>query len=511
MIKTRFYIFQQVRLNKHFVAQPSAMASAIVAMIAANRLLTPSFVSRKDSGGNPSPELSDVLSWPKERVKKWIQEECRLSSEVAAKAFEEGVDGVTLVELDTAAWEELGVKSAVARARLLGKVRARVISGPDTSTRAGAAEETRWTEVRDDIGRGFGGASRAASSFNPGSASGVGLPRSVVLREGPTLEARSAEAWHAKFAKWCMDKKNWAIGAEHRLYWTKCVSAANGADGHALKEHFLRFLGMYNVMGLLNLTITAPFLLDSEQPTESIDIAIFWIMGFSFLCSSLGIILSTIMYNTASVVHEKNFPLFGKTTAAALCAGRVNDLMFLGFFLFVWAMVIFFCKMGLPGIAYTTGQEHDPPLSKTIWFLLLLPVFMYMSEKKMQISVVLATHMAVFAGLMHSTPIAPEKAGDPAAWQLRATQEEADAFVHDVMYKSMCPDDFADAVVKRYTQAAAGEWEEAEAEAAERIAQISASVGDGGETTALLALAMNRSGEKSRHLSSRVGPLQTVH
>ena len=53
------------------------MASAIVAMIAANRLLTPSFVSRKDSGGNPSPELSDVLSWPKERVKKWIQEECR--------------------------------------------------------------------------------------------------------------------------------------------------------------------------------------------------------------------------------------------------------------------------------------------------------------------------------------------------------------------------------------------------------------------------------------------------
>ena len=86
------------------------MASAIVAMIAANRLLTPSFVSRKDSGGNPSPELSDVLSWPKERVKKWIQEAYRLmSSEVAAKAFEEGVDGVTLVELDTAAWEELGL------------------------------------------------------------------------------------------------------------------------------------------------------------------------------------------------------------------------------------------------------------------------------------------------------------------------------------------------------------------------------------------------------------------
>ena len=48
--------FQQLRLNKQFVAHPSAMASAIVAMIAANRLLTTSFVSRKDSGGNPSPD-----------------------------------------------------------------------------------------------------------------------------------------------------------------------------------------------------------------------------------------------------------------------------------------------------------------------------------------------------------------------------------------------------------------------------------------------------------------------
>ena len=44
------------------------------------------------------------------------------------------------------------------------------------------------------------------------------------------------------------------------------------------------------------------------------------------------------------------------------------------------------------------------------------------------------------------------------------------------MYKSMYPDDFAESVVKRYTQAAAGEAEDAEAEAAERIARISASV-----------------------------------
>ena len=56
------------------------------------------------------------------------------------------------------------------------------------------------------------------------------------------------EEWLAKFEAWGSRKKNWAGGAEHRLYWTRCVSAANGANGHALKEHFLRFLGMYNVV-----------------------------------------------------------------------------------------------------------------------------------------------------------------------------------------------------------------------------------------------------------------------
>ena len=54
--------------------------------------------------------------------------------------------------------------------------------------------------------------------------------------------------------------------------------------------------------------------------------------------------------------------------------------------------------------------------------------------------------------------------------------------------------------------------EDAEAEAAERIARISASVGDGGETTALLAsLALSNSGGARRHSSfKRVGPLQTA-
>ena len=489
------------------------MASAIVAMIAANRLLTPSLISRGDGGGNPSPEVSDVLSWPKERVKEWLQEECGMSSSVAAKAFEAGVDGATLVELDAAAWNELGLESAVARARVIGKVRTRVMTGPDTSTHAGAAEEARWAGVRDGTeGGGLGGGSPSmARSYTPGSFSG--RPRSVVLRDGPTLEARSVEEWLAKFETWVTRKKNWMGGAEHRLYWTRCVSAANGANGHALKEHFLRFLGMYNVAGLLTLTITGPFLLNAEQPTESIDIAICWLMSLSFILSAGGILLSTILYNTASVIHEKNFPLFGKTTSGVLGTNQVNDYCIFGFNFLCLAMVIHFCKMALPGIAYTTRLDEDPPLSKTIWFLLpvLISFYMFMFGK-MGRSIFVCTHMAVFGGLMHSTPIAPEKVGDPAAWQLRSTREEADAFVHDVMYKSMYPDDFAESVVKRYTQAAAGEAEDAEAEAAERIARISASVGDGGETTALLAsLALSNSGGARRHSSfKRIGPLQTA-
>ena len=54
---------------------------------------------RGDGGGNPSPEVSDVLSWPKERVKEWLQEECGMSS-VAAKAFEAKARIDTPVEVD---------------------------------------------------------------------------------------------------------------------------------------------------------------------------------------------------------------------------------------------------------------------------------------------------------------------------------------------------------------------------------------------------------------------------
>ena len=227
---------------------------------------------------------------------------------------------------------------------------------------------------------------------------------------------------------------------------------------------------MYNVAGLLTLTISGPFLLNAEQPTESIDIAIFWLMS---LCVYT-VIWRDIALNHP-VQHRISHPreeLSAVWQDDSRCSRYQSSqrLLYLWIQLSLFAMVFHFCKMALPGIAYTTRLDEDPPLSETIWFILPVLMSFYMFGKLGR-SIFVCTHMAVFGGLMHSTPIAPEKVGDPAAWQLRSTREEADAFVHDVMYKSMYPDDFAESVVKRYTQAAAGEAEDAEAEAAERIAR----------------------------------------
>ena len=214
--------------------------------------------------------------------------------------------------------------------------------------------------------------------------------------------------------------------------------------------------------------------------------------------------LSTILYNTASVIHEKNFPLFGKTTSGVLGTNQVNDYCIFGFIFLTFAMVFHFCKMALPGIAYTTRLDEDPPLSA---IHLARPYVLLHVREVWKEHLCLYAHGCVW-GSCTALP-SPRRRSVIPPRQLRSTREEADAFVHDVMYKS---DDFAESVVKRYTQAAAGEAEDAEAEAAERIARISASVGDGGETTALLAsLALSNSGGARRHSSfKRIGPLQTA-
>ena len=57
-------------------------------------------------------------AWGAADVTTWLKEQEGLA-DVAQRASELGVDGPTLLELDSAAWQELGVQSAVQRARLI--------------------------------------------------------------------------------------------------------------------------------------------------------------------------------------------------------------------------------------------------------------------------------------------------------------------------------------------------------------------------------------------------------
>ena len=88
-------------------------------------------------------------------------------------------------------------------------------------------------------------------------------------------------AWVAMFVPWLMSRKNFAGGAEHRWYWHQSVSAANLNNGAALKDHYLRFLGMYNVIGILTFSISIDAVFSSSQPVSVLDVALVMLLGLS--------------------------------------------------------------------------------------------------------------------------------------------------------------------------------------------------------------------------------------
>ena len=360
-----------------------------------------------------------------------------------------------MVELDAAAWDELGLESAVARARVIGKVRTRVMTGPDTSTHAGAAEEARWAGVRDGpkVEVSAAGPLRMARSYTPGSFSG--RPRSVVLRGWPDARGskRGGVACQVRYLghaeeelggrrraqvildQVCLSRERGQRprpqrtlpevpryvqrrGAADPHYHWAIPTQRRAADGEHRHSHLLVDVALVYTVSWRDIALNHPVQHRISHPREELSAVWQDDIRCSRYQSSQRLLYLWIQLSLVS------------DTDPFLQDGAARD-------------------------AYTTRLDEDPPLSKTIWLLLPVLMFFYMFTKIGR-SIVVCTHMAVFGGLMHSTPIAPEKVGDPAAWQLRSTREEADAFVHDVMYKSMYPDDFAESVVKRYTQAAAG-------------------------------------------------------
>lgn len=195
--------------------------------------------------------------WSAAEVSTWLSEQDGLSADVAAKATELRVDGATLLEFDAAAWQELGVTSAIRRASLLA------------STTKLSAPPTAATEKKP-----------GSSEYNRGT-------YDEVLKHGDHFSADVGGA------------------AEHFSQWHNAVAQANASGANA-KNHFLGFLGMYNVLSLLVFTIAFSCMFAVNEITEWIDAFLFLLYGWGAWYSFSGINATSIAYNTSSACSDAN-------------------------------------------------------------------------------------------------------------------------------------------------------------------------------------------------------------
>jgi hypothetical protein len=151
-------------------------------------------------------------AWKAARVAEWLAEQ-GLGSQVSSRALENDVDGATLLELDSDGWRELGVDSAVRRAKLISLVR-----------RACAPEDTE---------------------AEPGANKYDHVPYSTLTKHG----------------------EHFFGAVEHLPEWHSAVGHANVSGANA-KNHVLGFLGMYNVLALLVFTIAFTCLFTIGDITE---------------------------------------------------------------------------------------------------------------------------------------------------------------------------------------------------------------------------------------------------
>ena len=209
---------------------------------------------------NDPPQVPPPLeAWDAQRVGAWLEAHGGGdAATVASNAMALNVDGATLGHLDAEGWRELGVASAVQRARLLALVEAEAhaIAAPPNAADGPPPSPGAYKTM---CSRGD------AVTFKHGGA------------------AEHMKAWHA--------------GVAH----------AN-AEGYKTKQHFLGFLGMYNVLSLLTFTIAFNVLLerDKEPITSWIDAVIFLLILLSALLSFCGINATAIVFNITSACSDAN-------------------------------------------------------------------------------------------------------------------------------------------------------------------------------------------------------------
>ena len=139
---------------------------------------------------------------------RWGDDDENAAAAVAAASYAASVDGATLLELDAAAWEELGVSSRVRQAQYVAAVKATAAAQPDLLRRSARA-------LRES-----------------------GHPDKVATDEKPVSEF--------KLWTWVYPWLTSDGGTEHAMHWSHAIANAK-VDGAEVKAHCYRFLGMYNL------------------------------------------------------------------------------------------------------------------------------------------------------------------------------------------------------------------------------------------------------------------------
>jgi hypothetical protein len=345
-------------------------------------------------------ELVSLGEWKPSQVKAWLVSLGRPA--IGEAALKREVDGSTLIYLDTSAWQELGVESAIERAKLIAAVKKASIGGK-------VEHHEHHQDDDHNIGRqnpyddeAMKQAKEAADFFT-----GTWSPLK------PFQLSRTFES-----------------GAEHRLDWALCI--ANGCSNPSdVKQHTLRFLGMYNVIDLLVLTIDFTYVITIGLTDTSIetviDAIILTMMSVSTVMATMGMIGSTILYNTTSGVSDANFIVFAKLPSTLEWIKVTNDTsiwsgIFVGFSTFAWMYKICVQNGEVP---FKDRWQYSiiPMVVVTVTFLILMNL-------TMGFCVPSATNLAMFGGLFNSEPIAPLKE-DPT-WAHRSTPKEIVEYVSGV-------------------------------------------------------------------------------
>ena len=341
-----------------------------------------------------------MVQWSVEEVAAWLAG--RVGPAVVSAAREAGVSGRMLVRMTGAAWAELGVTSALEQVRLVAEVEEATL-GP----RGGAGADEG--EVR-----------------KPGP-------------QYPTDPEWSPSFWGLLTDKWLA---YWYVrtpdgGAEHTRGWV--VSMVNACKNPALvKQHVLRFLGMYNVIDLLTFTIDTTFLITMESkgsgPENWPTALALLTCASAALLSGLGCGGSCILYNTCSAVSVENFSVLVKTPAFIHFHKMVNDASMYGAmltFTIVPTLLTYRLVVDLAPREWVLFPGMDPVEVHWAWYvpLLIIPIWVAIPKLgAMNQGVFYTTHYAMYGGLMADTPIAP-LTEDPT-WLFRSTPTEIAAWLN---------------------------------------------------------------------------------